>query len=145
MLSEAFWPYVQCRQCRGGWWEGPTPSQWSTRHQVGSVLWAICTLLACFSHVFSLECLPNNGMGVLSVGKGQETDRVDMWPGPPVLENGISERQALGKSCSHYIVGRSEFQPTCSNSRLHGQGHYDDSRRWETFSVDFTVCKFQTG
>ena len=38
-------------------------------------------------------------------------------------ENGISKAQVLGKSFSHYV----------------------DLRRQETFSVDFTVCKLQTG
>ena len=37
-------------------------------------------------------------------------------------EDGILERQVLGKSCNHY----------------------DDSCGPETFSVDFTVCKLQT-
>ena len=38
-------------------------------------------------------------------------------------ENCISNAQVLGKSFSHYF----------------------DSRRRETFSIDFTVCKLQTG
>ena len=57
-------------------------------------------------------------MGIVSVGEGHGTDRVDMGSGlPPVLivsssklcdfghldgENGISETQVLSKSCYHY-------------------------------------------
>ena len=46
--------------CREGWWEGPTPSEWSGRCQEEFVSWAICDHLACFSSFFSLECVPNN-------------------------------------------------------------------------------------
>ena len=76
--------------------------------------------LAWFSHVLSLECLPNN-WNVFSVGKGPGTGRVDMWSGwPPrpgrfqlqtlwiggiLTSNLISERQALKKSILYQFCG----------------------------------------
>ena len=59
---------------RPGRLEGPTPSGWSGRRQEGSVSWAICAHLACFSRVYSQGSLPNNWNGCSECGervKGQ--------------------------------------------------------------------------
>ena len=69
-LANAWSSSVQCGQCREGWWEGPTPSGWSGRRQEGSILWANCTRLACFSGVFSCKCLPVNWNGCGECGGG---------------------------------------------------------------------------
>ena len=128
-----------CGQCRQGWWKGPTPSWGSGRHQEGSILWANCNRLACFSGGFSRKCLPVNWNGCGECGGGSRDrqgghgDRMTTCPhrlqlqtswtgGHLDWEDGNSERQVLGKSCSHY----------------------PDTRRRETFSVDLTVCKLQT-
>ena len=102
-------------------------------------LWANCTRLASFSGVFSCKCLPINWNGC-SECKGGSRDRQGghgdrmttcphrlqlqtSWTGGHLdREDGNSERQVIGKSCSHY----------------------PDTRGWETFSVDLTVCKLQT-
>ena len=67
-------------------------------------------------------------------------------------ENGISERQALGKSCPHYTVGRSEHQPTCqddphvlidSNFRWgaswQGRWQFGETSAWQKL---FPLCWF---
>ena len=68
---------------REGRWEGPTPSGWSGRCQEGSVSWAICTHLACFSHVFSLECLETG------LTCGQDDPLPGRLPTPDFVDGGI--------------------------------------------------------
>ena len=95
----------------------------SGRRQEGSILWANCTRLACFSGVFSRKCLPVNWNGCGECGGGSRDrqgghgDRMTTCPhrlqlqtswtgGHLDREDGNSERQVLGKSCSHYPITR---------------------------------------